>query len=43
MSDCDAELCPMRDGHGCPCEAVGFDRDDLPADGVFTAEWSPGQ
>lgn len=43
MSDCAAELCPMWDGHGCPCETFGFDRDDLPTDGVFTTEWSPGQ
>lgn len=38
MSRCDAELCPMWDGDGCPCEAFGLDRDDLPRDGVFVRE-----
>lgn len=36
--DCDAELCPMWDGEGCPCETFGLDKDDLPTDGVFTTE-----
>ncbi len=27
----------MWDGEGCPCARFGFDRDDLPTDGVFTA------
>lgn len=38
MSNCDAEMCPMWDGNGCPCERFGFDRDDLPTDGVFTVQ-----
>ena len=25
----------MWDGDGCPCNTFGFDRDDLPVDGVF--------
>lgn len=36
--DCDAELCPMWNGEGCPCETFGLDKDDLPTDGVFTTE-----
>lgn len=28
----------MWDGHGCPCDRFGLDRDDLPTDGVFTIE-----
>ena len=37
MADqCDQEMCPMWDGSTCPCETFGLDRDDLPADGVFT-------
>lgn len=35
---CDAEMCPMWDGHGCPCDTFGLDRDDLPTDGVFATE-----
>lgn len=27
----------MWDGDGCPCARFGFDRDDLPTDGVFVA------
>lgn len=33
---CEAEMCPMWDGVGCPCEAIGLDKDDLPTDGIFT-------
>lgn len=33
---CDAEMCPMWDGDGCPCNTFGLDRDDLPTDGVFS-------
>lgn len=33
---CDQEMCPMWDGHGCPCATFGLDRDDLPTSGVFT-------
>ena len=39
MRDCDAEMCPMWDGEGCPCATFDLDRDDLPRDGVFTMEW----
>lgn len=35
---CDAELCPMWDGHGCPCAAFDLDPDDPPTDGVFSIE-----
>jgi hypothetical protein len=38
VSECDAEMCPMWDGEGCPCETFGLDKDDLPTDGVFTTE-----
>lgn len=38
MADCAAELCPMWDGHGCPCETFGLDPDNPPTDGVFTIE-----
>lgn len=38
MSDCDAELCTMWDGEGCPCERFGLDKDDPPTDGIFTTE-----
>lgn len=34
--DCDQELCPMWDVHGCPCDTFGLDRDDLPTSGTFT-------
>lgn len=36
MRNCDAELCPMWDGEGCPCAAFDLDRNDLPRDGIFT-------
>lgn len=36
MRDCDQEMCPIWDGHTCPCETYGLDRDDLPTDGTFT-------
>lgn len=38
MRGCRAELCPIWDGHTCPCETFGFDPDDLPTDGIFTVE-----
>lgn len=38
MTDCAAEVCPMWNGHGCPCEAFGLDPDNPPTDGVFTIE-----
>lgn len=38
MARCDAELCPMWDGHSCPCATFGLDHDDLPTDGVFAVE-----
>lgn len=41
MSDCGQEMCPMWDGHGCPCEVFDLDPTDLPTDGVFTIE-TPG-
>jgi len=34
---CEAEMCPMWDGDGCPCELFGFDPDNLPTSGIFTA------
>lgn len=37
MASCEAELCPMWDGHTCPCETFGFDRNNLPTSGVYTA------
>lgn len=40
MSECDQEMCPMWDGEGCPCDLFDLDRDNLPADGIFTVEWS---
>lgn len=40
MSQCDAELCPVWDGDGCPCERFGLDRDDLPTHGIFSYEVS---
>lgn len=30
----------MWDGHGCPCDRFGLDRDDLPTDGTFTTTWT---
>jgi hypothetical protein len=33
----------MWDGHGCPCDTFGLDREDLPADGVFAVERSTPQ
>jgi hypothetical protein len=36
MSRCNAEMCPMWDGEGCPCDMFGLDRNDLPSNGVFT-------
>jgi hypothetical protein len=27
----------MWDGDSCPCETFGFDKDDLPTDGIYTA------
>jgi hypothetical protein len=38
MDRCDMEDCPMWDGHGCPCATFELDRDNLPTDGIFTAE-----
>lgn len=39
MTDrCAMEDCPVWDGHGCPCDLFGLDRDDLPTDGVFNVE-----
>lgn len=38
MADYKAELCPMWDGHGCPCAMFGLDPHDLPTDGIFTIE-----
>lgn len=38
MADCRAEVCPMWDGHGCPCDTFDLDPDDLPTDGVFAVE-----
>jgi len=38
VADCGQEMCPMWDGEGCPCAAFGFDRDNLPTDGVFTID-----
>lgn len=35
---CDAELCPMWDGHSCPCDTYGLDRDNLPHHGMFSIE-----
>ena len=32
----------MWDGLGCPCEAFGLDRDDLPTDGTFTTTVADG-
>jgi hypothetical protein len=29
----------MWDGDGCPCKTFDLDRDDLPKNGTFTAEW----
>lgn len=34
---CEQEMCPMWDGDGCPCARFGFDPEDLPTEGVFTA------
>ena len=34
---CNAELCPMWDGDGCPCATFGLDPDDAPTSGIFTA------
>ena len=36
MRTCDAELCPMWDGDGCPCRAYGLDPNDLPISGIYT-------
>lgn len=38
MRNCDAEMCPMWDGEGCPCAAFGLDPDDLPTDGTYTID-----
>lgn len=38
MSRCDAEMCPMWDGEGCPCETFSLDRDNLPESGTFVIE-----
>lgn len=38
MRRCEAEMCPMWDGDGCPCATFGFETDNLPADGVFAIE-----
>lgn len=35
---CDQEMCPMWDGHTCPCETFGLDRDDMPTHGVFIVD-----
>lgn len=40
MRPCDAELCPMWDGETCPCATFRLDRDNLPADGVFSIDTS---
>lgn len=42
MTSCNAEMCPMWDGDGCPCDTFGLDRDDLPTRGVFTVEIETG-
>jgi hypothetical protein len=28
MSDCDAEKCEFRTGHGCLCAVMGIERND---------------
>ena len=38
MRTCDQEMCPMWDGHGCPCAQFDIDRDDLPDHGTFIRE-----
>jgi hypothetical protein len=38
---CDMEMCPLWDGHGCPCDQFDLDRSDLPTDGTFTREAVP--
>ncbi len=35
---CEQEMCPMWDGHGCPCVVFGLDPDDLPTNGIFAIE-----
>lgn len=36
MRDCNAEMCPMWDGDGCPCDTFELDRENLPTNGTFT-------
>jgi hypothetical protein len=31
----------MWDGHSCPCDTYGLDRDDLPVGGIFTTTLCP--
>lgn len=37
-SGCDMEMCPMWDGHSCPCATFGLDKDNLPTSGIYSVE-----
>lgn len=37
-SGCNQEMCPMWDGHSCPCATFGLDKNDLPTSGIYSVE-----